>query len=116
MQKGGGTPNSGEETPLCESDIDQVNENWTKWMKSWGDLRWKKPCSSFPVRAWCEWCNGWMDEHQKAEATTVGEETRDSERVRLSEPELDEVDESMVSTAVEKARLVLCEARVPQQQ
>jgi hypothetical protein len=57
-----------------------------------------------------------MDGDQKAEATTVGEETRDSERVRLSERELDEVDESMVSTAVEKARLVLCEARVPQQQ
>jgi hypothetical protein len=57
-----------------------------------------------------------MDGDQKAEATTVGEETRDSERMRLSERELDEVDESMVSTAVEKARLVLCEARVPQQQ
>jgi hypothetical protein len=36
MQKGGGNNNSREETRLCESDIDQVNENWTKWMKAWG--------------------------------------------------------------------------------
>ncbi len=36
MQKGGGNNNSGEETRLRESDIDQVNENWTKWMKAWG--------------------------------------------------------------------------------
>ncbi|CAM6021906.1 unnamed protein product [Sphagnum balticum] len=36
MQKGGGNNNSGEETRLRESDIDQVNENWTKWMKAAG--------------------------------------------------------------------------------
>jgi hypothetical protein len=55
--------------------------------------------------------DGWIETKRRRQQ--LGEETRDSERMRLSERELDEVDESMVSTAVEKARLVLCEARVP---
>jgi hypothetical protein len=46
-----------------------------------------------------------MDGDQKAEATTVGEETRLREW-RLSERELDEVDESMVSGGKSQARLV----------
>jgi hypothetical protein len=48
MQKGGGNNDSGEETRLRESDIDQVNENWTKWMKAWGGSAVEKAMLVFP--------------------------------------------------------------------
>jgi hypothetical protein len=48
MEKGGGTNKSGEETRLRQSDIDQVNENWTKWMKAWGGSAVEKAMLVFP--------------------------------------------------------------------
>jgi hypothetical protein len=48
MQKGGGNNNSGEETRLRESDIDLVNENWTKWMKAWRGSGVEKAMLVFP--------------------------------------------------------------------